>query len=423
MQMHEQQARLPAPIDRSGDDVAGHAAAAAAAAAAAWDARMSQPCRAVPGCCARHPGSCSGHVPLELPKPKASTPAQRAVAERALRHRPGSHVNSDRNSTFDASSTVNGTFWAEPVLDEVPYDQLVAKLLAPFASTGIKHERVWRSVQSRSTCAILRVAADGTVCKVPRTHQRRERNSHAVQERGLFELVGAVAARLKREGGGRLPSMELSYCPGDVEFLVADARAARWRWGGRTGCSPAAVYASSNLLQFRCQAKTHLPFMMWYREETFGRFSEWDATTARLRAEADRIPWAERRPVAFFRGSLNEAMGEDACLASRGRSHAAVPSRCRLLHHSREHPALVDYSLHGNRTPGFAGWASAKYVLFVEGTEEWADRLKLLLQLGSVVLAQSLWCNEHYACACRSVRTRDLSTGRAADATAPCCPC
>ena len=38
-----------------------------------------------------------------------------------------------------------------------------------------------------------------------------------------------------------------------------------------------------------------------------------------------------------------------------------------------------------------------RYVIFMEGTEEWADRLKLLLQLGSVVLMQELWCNEHYA--------------------------
>ncbi len=35
-------------------------------------------------------------------------------------------------------------------------------------------------------------------------------------------------------------------------------------------------------------------------------------------------------------------------------------------------------------------------MLFAEGTEEWADRLKLLVQLNVVVLAQDLWCNEHY---------------------------
>ena len=40
----------------------------------------------------------------------------------------------------------------------------------------------------------------------------------------------------------------------------------------------------------------------------------------------------------------------------------------------------------------FSSWARYKYVLFAEGTEEWADRLKLLLQLGSVVLLQELWC-------------------------------
>jgi len=59
-------------------------------------------------------------------------------------------------------------------------------------------------------------------------------------------------------------------------------------------------------------------------------------------------------------------------------------------------PSLIDYKVGPNTSRPFAQWARHKYVLFMEGTEEWADRLKLLLQLGSVVLVQELWCNEYY---------------------------
>jgi hypothetical protein len=109
------------------------------------------------------------------------------------------------------------------------------------------------------------------------------------------------------------------------------------------------------------------------------------------------VPWDSRKKRAFFRGTIDssrEAMDEAGCLAA-GRERR--PARCQALHVARAHPERVDYTTRGPPTRGFAGWAAYRYVLFLEGTEEWADRLKLLLQLGSVVLMQELWCNEHYA--------------------------
>ena len=75
-----------------------------------------------------------------------------------------------------------------------------------------------------------------------------------------------------------------------------------------------------------------------------------------------------------------------ACLVARP-DHR--PTRCALLHASMAQPGLIDFKVGPNSSRPFAQWARYKYVLFMEGTEEWADRLKLLLQLGSVVLVQA----------------------------------
>ena len=162
-------------------------------------------------------------------------------------------------------------------------------------------------------------------------------------------------------------------------------------------CVANGVYTSAALLQFRCQAKSHLPFLMWYRQTTFGAWASWDQTTATLRRHAASVPWTERRSPAFFRGSLQPPGTTEArCLSWQTWRSA----RCELLHLSLAHPQLVNYTVRRPAVklagPPFAEWAMHKYVVFVEGSEEWADRLKLLLQLGCVVLIQELWCHEHY---------------------------
>ena len=52
-------------------------------------------------------------------------------------------------------------------------------------------------------------------------------------------------------------------------------------------------------MQFRCQAKAHLPFFFWYRARVYGEFAAWDNTTAALREGAARVPWDSRRAVAL----------------------------------------------------------------------------------------------------------------------------
>jgi len=86
------------------------------------------------------------------------------------------------------------------------------------------------------------------------------------------------------------PHLHRLASAGDGESVVAEPAAARRRWNGRSGCAPAPVYATASLVQFRCQAKGHLPFMMWYRENVFGNWSGWDAKAAALRAEAVKVP-------------------------------------------------------------------------------------------------------------------------------------
>ena len=153
------------------------------------------------------------------------------------------------------------------------------------------------------------------------------------------------------------------------------------------------MHRHAALRQFRCQAKAHLPFFFWYRQNIYGELDAWDATTAQLRERAAATPWVSRRPVAFFRGSLNQAMTPETCLHT---PPSQRPTRCELLHVASAQPDVVDYKVGPNSSQPFVAWARHKYVLFMEGTEEWADRLKLLLQLGSVVLMQELWCNEHF---------------------------
>ena len=144
---------------------------------------------------------------------------------------------------------MNATFWHTPVSDEPPYRHFVAHVLAPFGQR-ISRTRVLQSTYGKSTCAILRVSR-GRVCKVRVVPQRLERTHHAPQEASLFALVRELLP---------LPDLEIAYCPGDGESVVADAITAAARWNGDSGCLPGAVHASAALMQFRCQAKAHLPF-------------------------------------------------------------------------------------------------------------------------------------------------------------------
>mmetsp|Transcript_65383 Transcript_65383/g.108641 ORF Transcript_65383/g.108641 Transcript_65383/m.108641 type:complete len:459 (-) Transcript_65383:77-1453(-) len=336
------------------------------------------------GCCRRHPELCllqkstrasrADHAMLHgtaVPQPSASqSTLTRTAANSTFTCCPG-------GSLLHSSDT----FWSEPLPDIPPYRRLVERLLAPLGR--ISRANVLRSTWSRSTCAILRVS-HGQVCKVRMDFQRRERTHHIPQENSLFWLVQDLLP---------LPDLEIAYCPGDGDTLVADRVAAAARWNGRTGCMQGAEYRSAALLQFRCQAKAHLPFFFWYRQGVFGNFSEWDATTASLRARAAEVHWGWRASKAFFRGSLNGAMTAHTCMHAHPRDR---PTRCQLLHLSLAQPELIDYKVGPNTSLSFEQWARYKYVLFLEGTQEWADRLKLLLHLGSVVLIQELWCQEYY---------------------------
>ena len=295
------------------------------------------------------------------------------------------------NSTYGLTTMPHGyasdTFWSEPLPDAPPYRHLVERLLAPLGRQVTRADvlrATWNHHDAaHSTCAIARVAK-GEVCKVRVEPQRLEKTHHLPQETSLLRFIRELLP---------LPDLEIAYCPGDINAIVADAFAARDRWNGWTGCTPGTVYRSAALMQFRCQAKAYLPFFFWYRPNVFGSLADWDATTSALRARASALPWASRAPLAFFRGSINENMSPHACL--RAPPHER-PTRCELLHASVAQPSLIDYKVGPNTSRPFAQWARHKYVLFMEGTEEWADRLKLLLQLGSVVLVQELWCNEYY---------------------------
>ena len=370
-------------------------------------------------CCFRNPHVCrpgslhnSSRPSVGLTEPRPLTTAQAQPLRLTA-----------ANSTYGCCER-SDTFWREPVDDVPPYRRLVQRLLQPF-SERISRADVLRATYStedgvyRTTCAILRVAR-GKVCKVRVLGQRLEKTSHKPQEAGLlslvrkllplpdFELACALCTclgsleppsvppdpRSAAHAPGLLASCRASDCPGDGEAIVADAAAASARWNGKSGCTTGVVHNHVALRQFRCQAKAHLPFFFWYRQNVYGELDGWDATTAQLRARAAATPWEGRRPVAFFRGSLNQAMTPETCLRIKPRDR---PTRCELLHVANARPGLIDYSVGPNSSQPFVAWARHKYVLFMEGTEEWADRLKLLLQLGSVVLIQELWCNEYAA--------------------------
>ena len=230
-------------------------------------------------CCLRHPRSCGA--------------TRHHGARAAIRTQP---LSSSRNIPPSSNSTyvccpgdvvpATATFWRAPLPDSPPYTRFVQRLFAPFGR--INRRDVLMSTAGKSTCAILRVSR-GQVCKISMTKQRLEKTSHEPQEAGLFALVQDLLP---------LPDLEIAYCPGDGEPVVADAKAAAARWNGRTGCLSGVVRESAALLQFRCQSKAHLPFFFWYREETYGAFASWDATTHKLRQRSEAISWHRREPVA-----------------------------------------------------------------------------------------------------------------------------
>ena len=313
-------------------------------------------CVAVKGCCERHPEACASlHHAAPVPKAEASNlMAAQLRGNRAATRKPahGSRWPADgaQHGTFECCGDnspppLNETFWHAPVPSAAPYDALVGRLLEPFGGR-IPWAVVRASAYDRDTCAVLRVAG-GTVCKVARAKQRTA-DFRAFQEAGLYSLVRELASM-----PGGLPDLEMAYCMGDGSKVVHDYVAARRRWGGASGCEPATVFTSASFQQFRCQAQSQLPFFFWYREPIFGKWREWDATTAALRTSAEAYPWAEKRPIAFFRGSLNEGQTEAHCLGGAPRS-----SRCELYHLARAQPTLIDYRMGDGRN--FSDWAAYK---------------------------------------------------------------
>lgn len=168
-----------------------------------------------------------------------------------------------------------------------------------------------------------------------------------------------------------------------------------------------------------CKNRNAVPLPQWFqwRDKSF---SNWDDNMAKSFMIAEEIPWSEKSDKAVFYGALRKSSLFETENGQLEWIDTTVQNwhtfgRGKLWKLQQDHPDLFDVGImrassvedlpdilnamnwerksYLTMEEQFRGY---KYVIYVEGTCGWADRLKNLLSAGMVVFLQSTPCHEFF---------------------------
>jgi hypothetical protein len=170
----------------------------------------------------------------------------------------------------------------------------------------------------------------------------------------------------------------------------------------------------------RCTNRPAIPLPQWFAWRD-GAFGGWDAAMARSHEVASEVPWEEKADKAVFHGALRKSTLVEM---DAGRSLGWIDllpenwnkfGRGKLWHLQQLHPDLLDVGIcratsidNLESVLEAMGWQQKpymtmeeqakryKYVVYLEGTCGWADRLKNLLAFGMVIFMQQTPCHEFF---------------------------
>lgn len=182
-------------------------------------------------------------------------------------------------------------------------------------------------------------------------------------------------------------------------------------------CPP--KHLPANTLMFgvtRCSGRSIIPLPQWLVTRD-GPFVGWDDRLEEALVAGNVRSWEGREERAVFMGYLrqgffawNEVTSEhtwtelslESCRSS---------ARCKIIELAKQHPDLLDVRIWSQEEPiqrmlglvkqPFMSMSEQaqlyRYVVYLEGSCGWADRLKYLLPFGFVIFMQKTACQEWFA--------------------------
>jgi hypothetical protein len=146
----------------------------------------------------------------------------------------------------------------------------------------------------------------------------------------------------------------------------------------------------------RCHRVPHiLPLPQWYyrRDGSFFTFG------GIFRNQDWRSTWSQRQGRAVFRGAIRQSCLLPTPQGPKFANHSTERpcGRMKLRDVQLQYPYLLDIAFEDDQHMPLEEQALRfKYVIYAEGNCGWADRLKLLLRSGMVILLQDTPCHEWY---------------------------
>lgn len=170
----------------------------------------------------------------------------------------------------------------------------------------------------------------------------------------------------------------------------------------------------------QCRGMRVVPLPQWFAWRD-GAFEGWDLRMRHYQAASGGVSWADRQPRAVFRGNVRPSVLQFNTTTGRlqfvnvTRDKLDRLGRTRIYRLGQERPELLEVGLYGKgldasraiidllpdyefRPPLSMGEQAARFrhVVYAEGACGWADRLKILLVAGMLILLQATPCHEFF---------------------------